>query len=62
MFCWLLWLTKTFRPKEGAVLEEIRKSVEAKKGQLNAAKKIVEAESYAFRKTGSLKRASVVVA
>jgi hypothetical protein len=44
---------KNISPQEGAVLDQIRKGIGAKKNQLNVARKMVEAESYTFRKTGS---------
>lgn len=44
---------KNISPQEGAVLDQIRKGIGAKKNQLNVARKMVEAESYTFRKTDS---------
>jgi hypothetical protein len=44
---------KTLSVRETAALEEIRKGIDAKKSQLTAAQKAVEAGSYIFIKVGS---------
>ena len=44
---------KSLSARETAALEEIRKSIDAKKGLLAAAQKIVEIGSYNFIKAGS---------
>lgn len=44
---------KSLTPVEVNALEDVRKGVNAKKNQVASAKKMVEVESYTFRKTGS---------
>ena len=47
------FIDNTLSPRESAALEEIRKIIDAKKGQLTSAQKAVESGSYVFAKVGS---------
>ncbi len=47
------FVDKSLSPREAAALEEIRKSIDAKKGHLGSAQKAVEGGSYTFTRVGS---------